>query len=48
MWLGFAGIFAAGFAIISGFGLCAACGVDFVSIVGVLPFLIIGIVVIHS
>lgn len=43
MWLGFAGIFAAGFAIVAGFGLCAAIGVEFVSIVGVLPFLIIGI-----
>lgn len=43
MNLGFAGIIAAGLAIVSGFGLCAAAGVTFVSIVGVLPFLIIGI-----
>ncbi|XP_060597853.1 patched domain-containing protein 3-like [Ruditapes philippinarum] len=43
MWLGFAGILAAGFAIVSSFGLCAAIGVEFVSIVGVVPFLVIGI-----
>jgi hypothetical protein len=42
MWLGFGGILAAGLAIVSSFGLCAACGVDFVSIVGIVPFLIIG------
>jgi hypothetical protein len=42
MWLGFAGILAAGFAIVSSFGLCAAIGVEFVSIVGVVPFLVIG------
>lgn len=43
MWLGFAGVIAAGIAIIASFGLCAASGVEFVSIVGVIPFLIIGI-----
>ncbi|XP_045205429.2 patched domain-containing protein 3-like [Mercenaria mercenaria] len=43
MMLGFAGIFAAGLAILTGFGFCAAIGVEFVSIVGVLPFLLIGI-----
>ncbi|XP_060602246.1 protein patched homolog 1-like [Ruditapes philippinarum] len=43
MWLGFGGILAAGLAIVSSFGLCAACGVDFVSTVGIVPFLIIGI-----
>ncbi|XP_045201236.2 patched domain-containing protein 3-like [Mercenaria mercenaria] len=43
MWLGFAGILAAGLAIVASFGFCAAIGVDFVSIVGVVPFLIIGI-----
>lgn len=40
--LGFAGILTAGLAIISSFGFCAAVGVDFVSIVGVVPFLVIG------
>ncbi|KAL4219932.1 hypothetical protein ACF0H5_020344 [Mactra antiquata] len=43
MWLGFAGVLAAGLAIISSFGLCAAAGVHFVSIVGVIPFLVMGI-----
>ncbi|XP_060574340.1 patched domain-containing protein 3-like [Ruditapes philippinarum] len=41
--LGFAGVVAAGLAIVAAFGLCSACGVEFVSIVGVIPFLIIGI-----
>ncbi|XP_052818813.1 patched domain-containing protein 3-like isoform X2 [Mya arenaria] len=41
--LGFAGILAAGLAIIASFGLCSIIGVDFVSIVGVVPFLVIGI-----
>ncbi|XP_053399173.1 patched domain-containing protein 3-like [Mercenaria mercenaria] len=41
--LGFAGVIAAGLAIVAAFGLCSACGVEFVSIVGVIPFLIIGI-----
>ncbi|XP_053403811.1 patched domain-containing protein 3-like [Mercenaria mercenaria] len=43
IWLGMAGILAAGLAIPSSFGLCAAAGVDFVSIVGAAPFLVIGI-----
>ncbi|XP_053405532.1 patched domain-containing protein 3-like isoform X2 [Mercenaria mercenaria] len=41
--LGYAGVIAAALAIASAFGLCCAVGVDFVSIVGVMPFLIIGI-----
>ncbi|XP_053400172.1 patched domain-containing protein 3-like isoform X2 [Mercenaria mercenaria] len=41
--LGFAGVLAAGLAIVAAFGLGSACGVEFVSIVGVVPFLIIGI-----
>ena len=40
--LGFAGVIAAGLAIVAAFGLGSACGVEFVSIVGVVPFLIIG------
>jgi len=40
--LGFAGIIAAGLAILASFGFCSAIGVDYVSIVGVIPFLIIG------
>lgn len=40
--LGFAGVLAAGLAIVAAFGLGSVCGVEFVSIVGVLPFLIIG------
>ena len=40
--LGFGGVLAAGLAILSAFGLVSLCGVDFVSIVGVVPFLIIG------
>ncbi|XP_045201235.2 patched domain-containing protein 3-like [Mercenaria mercenaria] len=43
MWLGYAGVITAGLAIVSSFGLCAAVGVHFVSIVGVIPFLIMGI-----
>jgi hypothetical protein len=42
MWLGFGGVLTAGLAIVSSFGLCAAVGVHFVSIVGVIPFLIMG------
>ena len=42
MWLGFGGVTAAGLAVVSSFGLCATIGVDFVSIVGVVPFLIMG------
>jgi predicted RND superfamily exporter protein len=46
--LGFAGVIAAGLAIVSAFGLGSACGVEFVSIVGVVPFLIIGKRIIFS
>ena len=42
VFLGLAGILSAGMAIESSFGLCAALQVDFVSIVGVSPFLVIG------
>ena len=42
MMLGFAGVLAAGMAIVASFGLVSACGMDFVSIVGNSPFLIIG------
>ncbi|XP_048240441.1 patched domain-containing protein 3-like [Haliotis rufescens] len=38
-----AGVMAAGFGILSSFGLVSLCGVKFVNIVGVTPFLIIGI-----
>ncbi|XP_063446692.1 patched domain-containing protein 3-like [Mytilus trossulus] len=41
--LGRAGVLAAAFAILGSFGLIAACGLEFVSIVGTMPFLIIGI-----
>ncbi|OWF51348.1 patched domain-containing protein 3-like [Mizuhopecten yessoensis] len=41
--LGRAGVVATGIAILGGFGLVSAVGVKFVSIVGTLPFLIIGI-----
>ncbi|XP_052782471.1 patched domain-containing protein 3-like [Mya arenaria] len=41
--LGIAGILAASLAIVSGFGFCSAIGVDFVSIVGAVPFLVVGI-----
>ncbi|KAH3806527.1 patched domain-containing protein 3-like isoform X2 [Dreissena polymorpha] len=41
--LGLAGILAAGLAIIASLGLCMAAGLEFVSIVGVMPFLIIGV-----
>lgn len=40
--LGRAGVLAAAFAILGSFGLIAACGLEFVSIVGTMPFLIIG------
>ncbi|XP_053404170.1 patched domain-containing protein 3-like isoform X2 [Mercenaria mercenaria] len=43
IWLGFAGILAAGLAIVGSIGLCSAAGISFVTIVGVVPFLIIGI-----
>ena len=42
VFLGFAGVLAAGLSIIASFGLVSACGMSFVSIVGNLPFLIIG------
>ncbi|KAL8597646.1 hypothetical protein ACOMHN_031581 [Nucella lapillus] len=41
--LSFGGILAAGLAIVGSMGLLSACGVKFVNIVGVVPFLIIGI-----
>ncbi|CAG2245471.1 unnamed protein product [Mytilus edulis] len=41
--LGRAGVLAAAFAILGSFGLIAACGLEFVSIVGTMPFLLIGI-----
>ena len=40
--LGKAGVLAAGFAIVTSFGLISLAGVEFVDIVGVMPFLIIG------
>lgn len=40
--LGYAGVIAAGLSIVSAFGLGSMCGLEFVSIVGVVPFLIIG------
>ena len=42
MFLGFAGVLAAGLSIVAAFGLVSACGMKFVSIVGNVPFLIIG------
>ncbi|XP_069131655.1 LOW QUALITY PROTEIN: patched domain-containing protein 3-like [Argopecten irradians] len=41
--LGRAGVISAGLAILGSFGLMSTCHVDFVNIVGVMPFLIIGI-----
>lgn len=46
IWLGFAGVLAAGLAIVASFGVCSVAGVSFVTIIGVVPFLIIGNVVI--
>lgn len=43
MQLGLAGVLAAGLSIIASFGLVSACGMSFVSIVGNMPFLILGI-----
>ena len=40
--LAFGGILAAGLGIVGSMGLLSACGVKFVKIVGVVPFLIIG------
>ncbi|XP_046556222.1 patched domain-containing protein 3-like [Haliotis rubra] len=42
-WASLAGVLAAGFGILSSFGLVSLCGVKFVNIVGVTPFLVIGI-----
>lgn len=41
--LGRAGVIATGLGILASFGLVSACGVEFVDIVGVMPFLILGI-----
>ncbi|XP_033752141.1 patched domain-containing protein 3-like [Pecten maximus] len=41
--LGRAGVLATGLGIVAAFGLGSACGVEFVAIVGVMPFLILGI-----
>ncbi|KAL5012818.1 hypothetical protein ScPMuIL_011369 [Solemya velum] len=41
--LGMAGVVSTMLGMLGGFGLCSACGVTFVSLVGVSPFLIIGI-----
>lgn len=41
--LGFAGVLAACLSIVASFGLVSACGMKFVSIVGNLPFLVLGI-----
>ncbi|XP_062585478.1 patched domain-containing protein 3-like isoform X2 [Saccostrea cucullata] len=43
MNLGFAGILAPVLAIASAFGFVSACGVEFTNIVGVMPFLVVGI-----
>ena len=48
MMLGFGGVLAAGLAIAASFGFCSAVGVEFVSIVGVVPFLVIGRYVVHG
>ena len=40
--LGRAGVIGVTFSILGAFGLCSACGLEFVSIVGVMPFLIMG------
>lgn len=42
MFLGLAGVLAAGMSIVAAFGLVSACGMSFVSIVGNVPFLLIG------
>ncbi|KAL5012468.1 hypothetical protein ScPMuIL_011019 [Solemya velum] len=41
--LGLGGVLATALAILGAFGLCTACGVPFISIVGVTPFLVVGI-----
>jgi len=40
--LGIGGVMAAGLSLLASFGISSACGVDYVSIVGVIPFLILG------
>ena len=40
--LAFAGVIGTGLAIIGSFGLVSLCGVTFVDIVGVMPFLVLG------
>ena len=42
MMIGYGGMAASGLAIVAAFGFCAAIGVEFVSIVGTTPFLIVG------
>ena len=42
MMLGFGGVLAAGLAIVASFGICSLIGVEFVSTVGMVPFLVIG------
>ena len=42
-WLAVAGIFSTSLGILAGFGLTIACGVPFISLVGVLPFLVFSI-----
>ncbi|KAK3099620.1 hypothetical protein FSP39_007097 [Pinctada imbricata] len=41
--LGRAGVIATGLAILGAFGICAGAGIEYVNIVGVMPFLIVGI-----
>jgi len=40
--MGFCGVMAAGLGIVASLGLVSACGMNFVSIVGNMPFLILG------
>ena len=40
--MGFCGVMAAGLGIVASLGLVSACGMSFVSIVGNMPFLILG------
>ena len=42
VFLGFAGVLAACLAIVASFGFVSLCGMKFVSIVGNLPFLVLG------
>ncbi|XP_069131976.1 patched domain-containing protein 3-like [Argopecten irradians] len=41
--LGRAGVLPAGLAIMGSFGFCSAIGVDFVNMIGIMPFLVLGI-----